>query len=381
LSGSLHIITSEYPPDVGGVAEFSGVLAEAVGREVHVWAGGHGGDEISDRCGHPVRVHRRFGRFHAGALRRVGRALAATPRPRRLLVQWVPHAFGMRALNLPFCLWLWARVRLRGDQIDLFVHEPFLSDVRSLRQRVVAAVHRLMVAVLLRSASKVFLSIEGWERALRPYAPRALSFRTLPLPSGIGHIDDAGAVQALRRQLGADEETKLVGHFGTCGGPMLPMLLSTLPPLIRSRPDLRVLLIGRDSELARATMAAALPGSEDRIRATGVIPARDVSLHLQACDVLVQPYPDGVSARRTSLIAALRSGAAIVTTSGHLTESFWNRNGAVEVVPVGDLQGIVRAVDQLLEDHDRRDGLRRMALQMYEERFSISKLRELIERP
>jgi glycosyltransferase involved in cell wall biosynthesis len=51
------------------------------------------------------------------------------------------------------------------------------------------------------------------------------------------------------------------------------------------------------------------------------------------------------------------------------------------VVPVGDLQGIVRAVDQRLEDHDRRDGLRRMALQMYEERFSISKLRELIERP
>jgi hypothetical protein len=26
----------------------------------------------------------------------------------RLLVQYVPHAFGFKAMNLPFCLWLYA---------------------------------------------------------------------------------------------------------------------------------------------------------------------------------------------------------------------------------------------------------------------------------
>ena len=36
--------------------------------------------------------------------------------PRRLFVQWVPHGFGYKSLNMPFCLWVWRRAR-GGDSV------------------------------------------------------------------------------------------------------------------------------------------------------------------------------------------------------------------------------------------------------------------------
>ena len=40
----------------------------------------------------------------------------------------------------------------------------------------------------------------------------------------------------------------------------------------------------------------------------------EVSVHLSACDLMIQPYPDGISARRTSAMAALAHERPVVTT-------------------------------------------------------------------
>ena len=57
---------------------------------------------------------------------------------------------------------------------------------------------------------------------------------------------------------------------------------------------------------------------------------------------MLQPYADGVSTRRTSLIAALAHRSAVVTTDGVLTEPLWRQSGAVALVDSGDLAAIVR---------------------------------------
>ena len=118
-----HIVTPEFPPLLGGVSEHSRVLAAAAaarGREVHVWttpgalsAGG-------------VQVHTMLGAFTPADLSRTNAALERYDAPRDLLVQWVPHGFGYRGLNVHFARWV-ARRAAKGDRVDVMVHEPFVD--------------------------------------------------------------------------------------------------------------------------------------------------------------------------------------------------------------------------------------------------------------
>src|SRR5262249_40403033 len=155
--------TSEYPPQCGGVSDYTANLARALaaaGEEVHVWCPPAGGR--SDCPG--ITVHASLGRIFPGDLFRVSAELDAYPGPRRLLVQWVPHGYGWRSMNVPFCLWLNQRARRRGDCLELMVHEPFLAFREgSALQDAVAAVHRIMTVLLLSAAPRVWLSIPEWE--------------------------------------------------------------------------------------------------------------------------------------------------------------------------------------------------------------------------
>ena len=154
------------------------LLVAGCGEEVHVWCPGTSG--ASDDRG--VTVHREMGGLGPADLRRVSAALQGS---RRLLVQWVPHAFGRRSLNVAFCRWLLRR-RHQGDEIDVIVHEPFLPFAGSLKVKGAAAVHRLMTAYVLRSAARAWITIPAWEPYLRPYAPkRDLGFEWLPVPSNV----------------------------------------------------------------------------------------------------------------------------------------------------------------------------------------------------
>src|SRR4051794_22490966 len=101
-SPAWQILTGEYPPRRGGVADYSAQLAAglaAAGIEVHVWTSEGGGS--SEAPG--VNVHPIAGRWSPSDLARLGRALDDFPAPRRLLIQYTPNAWGYRGLNLGFC--------------------------------------------------------------------------------------------------------------------------------------------------------------------------------------------------------------------------------------------------------------------------------------
>src|SRR5215813_8824040 len=117
MKNEWHLITREYPPQIGGVSDYTRLVAvglEAAGDDVHVWCPSV--DEgSSDTPG--VMVHRELGRIAPADLQRVGRMLDQFSRPRRLLIQWVPHGYGYKSINLPFCLWLWKRATFDRDHI------------------------------------------------------------------------------------------------------------------------------------------------------------------------------------------------------------------------------------------------------------------------
>jgi len=370
-----HIIAGEYPPQLGGVSDYTFLVASGLaerGDRVHVWCPPCAG---ATPAAPGVVVHRELGQISPQDLRRVGEQLDRFEGPRKIMVQWVPHGFGYQSMNLPFCWWLRNRAARHGDRVDIMLHEPFLDfRANSIRQSAAAFVHRLMTIVLLRSAERVWMSIPGWEQRWRPYAlGRNIPFQWLPIPSSIPVRSDPAGVLAIRRRY-LEGDRCLIGHFGTFGWPITSVLEPILFALCREPERQTVLFMGVGSEEFRKALILREPAMERLIQATGPLPTEEVSLHLAACDLMIQPYPDGVSTRRTSCMAPLSHGKPIVTTSGTLTEDFWVTAGAVLIARAGDTAAFVELARRLRDNSEERELLGRAARELYRERFEVDRV-------
>src|SRR5512132_4091512 len=211
-----HILASDYPPQIGGVGDHSFAMATALaasGDVVHVWCTPAPGESVEQPG---VTVHRTFGTFSTKDLGRTARALDEYQAPRRLIVQWVPHGFGWRGMNLAFCGWLWTRAR-RGDRVELVVHEPFMPLEGPIKHVALGLVQRAMAAILLRAASDVWVTTPAWIDRLRPYSPfRMLPLRWIPVPSTVPVVSDGARARQLRERFG-EPALCLAGHFGFGG--------------------------------------------------------------------------------------------------------------------------------------------------------------------
>ncbi len=341
------------------------------GDEVHVWCGPcRNPDSFPETPG--VVVHRALGSLSSADLRRVGEQLDRFPAPRRILVQWVPHAYGYRAMNVGFCRWLLNRAARSGDRVEIMAHECFLEFGRTLKQTMAAAVQRWMTILLLRAVERVWISIPEWEDLLRPYTlGRPIDFECLPIPSNIPVVDNPGAMQTVRRRY-APEGGLLIGHFGTYGWSITNILEPILSMLGDHAAAPSILLMGAGSEKFRAKLAEKNPLLGQLVHATGPLSADDLSIHLGACDLLIQPYPDGVSSRRGSLMAGLAHGKPIVATHGWLSAPFWKETGGLALAPVGDVTAFVELVRELGRDARARERMGGAAKSLYDDRFDLS---------
>jgi len=370
-----HIITSEYYPQPGGVSDYTKQVAEGLveaGEEVHVWCPTTDAHSSPDAGLGAVHVHRDLGRITPGDLNAVGEQLDRFPGPRRILVQWVPHGYGRRSINVPFCMWLWRRAKKNGDILEIMVHEAFLTFEGSWRQYGAALIHRLMTVILLRAATRVWVSIPECERRWRSYTlGRRVPFQWLPVPSNIRIERDEAATQAIRRRYVPGGEL-LLGHFGTYALPVLSVLEPIVLKIARERPDQPLLLMGRGSLEFRKRLIEQHPAWGKNLHATGGLAASDLSNHIAACDLLIQPYPDGATTRRTSLMVGLSHGKPVLTTSSKVTEPLWEQSRAVGLTPSGDIDAFVKLLRELLDDPAERTRMEEAALKLYQDRFDIS---------
>lgn len=362
---SWHLITGEYPPKIGGVGDYSQLVARglaAAGDNVHVWTSAAPGCDTDDT---KITVHRLPGHFGYRALAMLDRSIGQSAED-RLLVQYVPHAFGFKAMNLPFCAWLFKR--RRAQNVVMFHEVLFPMSLRQpLRHNLIGAINRIMALLAARSAQSLFVASWEWERLLRRYV-RDRPITWLPVPSNIPVVDDP-AECAERRRRYIIRDGPLVGHFGTYGAAIVQMLNTMLPRILVETPDACALLIGVNSLGFRQRFIREHPELAARVHATGELAARQLSLDLSACDIMVQPYPDGVSARRGSIMAALAHGRAVATTRGVATEPLWEESGALSLST--DAGEVAKAVRLILSDHDVRTRLGNAGRELYAKKFDL----------
>lgn len=86
---------------------------------------------------------------------------------------------------------------------------------------------------------------------------------------------------------------------------------------------------------------------------------------------MVQPYPDGITTRRTSAMAALAHSRVVVTTIGHLTEPLWAESGAVRLTTATDPLELADGCLSLASDTESRRSLKERAKLLYDQRFDL----------
>ncbi|HKO97122.1 MAG TPA: glycosyltransferase [Pyrinomonadaceae bacterium] len=381
MIATLHILAGEYPPQHGGVSDYTEQLAQGLaeqGAAVHVWSPGStsAGEEPESKSG--PRIHRIADAFAPASLWALGRSLNRFTRPRTLLVQYAPNAFGLRGLNVFFCLWLVWRGVVCGDDVRVMFHEPFYYFARDqkLRLNFLALVHRLMAMLLLGAGRTVYVSTPAWENLLRPYSIlRDTSFIWLPVPATIPFTDDSEAVVAIRQtiQRGSTGHPFIVGHFGTYSELIRPTLSEVLLQILHQRPSVYFLCLGQNAELFADTLRQQHPEFSNRLVARGYLNSRDLSCHLQACDLFVQPYFDGATARRTSLMALLHNGRPVVSNIGQYTEPVWKTSTALALASRCDAPEIAHLALRLMEEEARLPSFAIEAKGFYAQHFCIDR--------
>jgi glycosyltransferase involved in cell wall biosynthesis len=362
-----HLLTGEFPPERGGVGDYTYLLAQGLaarGCDVHVWCPSV---PRPDRDGY-VRVHRLPDVFGSASRRALEAALAV--RPGCLLLQYVPNVLGARGANLPFCLWL-RKMRRRDIDVRVMFHEPYFYFAwQHPLRNLLAATQRMMARVLLQASRIAYLSTDNWVRYLRPLAPQATEMVVMPIPSTIDAPADADATRRWRIRFGG---APIVGHFGTFGDHLAGELRAVVPSILQGNDRVCFLGIGQRSDAFIADVRDAHPELAGRVAATGPLSPVEVAAALRACDALVQPYPDGVTTRRTSVMAGLAIGVPVVTTDGFLTEPVWRTSGAVLLAPASDAAAIAASTLALLDDRQQRSAFADAGLRAYLDHFAIDR--------
>lgn len=358
-----HFLTGEYPPARGGIAQFAAVAAEALasrGADVHVWTPGGGAPAAS------TTVHRlpdRFGEQSIAALEEGVRAM-----PGRVVLHYAPNVLGARGANLRFCRWFARQGQHRWDARVLF-HEPYLYFGRqSPARNALAVVHRVMASTLLRANHEVYLSTPSWQPLLERYSAGPHQWTWIPITAGSLRPATPEAAARARATL-APDAARVVGTFGTYADEIAGLLRVAIARTLDACAGARVVCFGEHSR----EFVASLP-DRSRVSAAGELPEDELNAAVSACDVMLQPFPEGVTCRRTSLLRSLACGAAVVTTSGSYTEAIWRASGAVLLAPADNPEWLAHACAALLADPAERVRLGEAARQLYESSFSPSAL-------
>ena len=342
----IGLITGEYPPMRGGVGDFTALLAQGLQTQ-----------------GHTIQVF-----STPPAQSQHGEAINTTIRRwnfRSLpTVQRWAKANGLDVLNLQYQTaayrmspWIHVLPRwVKAAPMITTFHDlrfPYLFPKAGLLRE------RVVMSLAYRSAGVITTNHEDYAKV--KHLPNSIM---IPLGSTIRpNLPQQYDAEAWRAKLGVPPETLLIGYFGfinhTKGVDTLLESFAALP----TKQPVCLLMIGEHLGTADPTnkgYAAQIKhqiknyGLADDILWTGDVSDVDVNGWLRAVDVVVMPFRDGASYRRSSLMAAIQQGCAIVTTQPTVPISTFEHGENIWLVPPQNANALTQAFKSLSDSALRK---------------------------
>ncbi len=304
----IGLITGEYPPMEGGIADYTQVLARqlvALGQDVFVLT-------HPDAATYPDDVH-------------VTAEIANWNRAFFGQVTGWAERYGLDVVNLQFQTAAFGMAGLVHFMPGLFRKIPFVTTFHDLRFPYLfpkaGGLRDWIVRELARQSSAVIVTNRGDEKVLRAHFPR-LKLAQIPLGATVKVVKAAERRTEIRALLSATDETLVVAHFGFVNAVKgVDTLLKAVKTADDNGVPIKLVMMGGRTGASDPTNHAYVQAIDQLAHDlyiqphwTGFLQDAEVGAYFAAADCVALPFKDGASLRRTSLQAALAYGCAIVTT-------------------------------------------------------------------
>jgi glycosyltransferase involved in cell wall biosynthesis len=277
-----------------------------------------------------------------------------------VVVEYNPFSFGRWGFA-PRLVFDMISLKRRRPEIRraVTVHETFVR-VQSAKTLVMGGWQRLQLRAVLSVADVVIVTTSAWI----PRLPAHCHPVTVPVGSNLP--DRRERRQARRRALGADDGALVLATFGT-GHPsrLMDHVVAAANVVAAEHPRVTLLCLGAGTpswEGLDPSVELHRPGRQS---------ADELAEGLSAADIYLAPFADGLTTRRTTLMAALQHALPVVGTFGRLTEAeLRSENGAISWTPAGDPKRFADVVLGLAGDPELRQQRGAAARELYDRRFS-----------
>jgi glycosyltransferase involved in cell wall biosynthesis len=278
-------------------------------------------------------------------------------------VQYNPFSWGQRGFS-PRLLKLFVEVRRRAPRprLILMLHERFTAW-GEWRQTVMSGWQRAQLLGLTALSDQTLASTEPWTADSAWW--RRGGVELLPVGSNLPDMR-RGAAEA-REELRAAHDAVVAVTLNTSHPSFSPEhVRRAVNRIVAERPVVLLNLGAGAHEIGPVRVGV-------QVVAPGMLAPTALARLLSAGDIYMAPLVDGVSTRRTSLIAALQHGLAVVGTSGESTGSILRPLG---LCPFADMSGFADRAWELANDEKERASQRLLARDLYERNFSWPSIAE-----
>jgi glycosyltransferase involved in cell wall biosynthesis len=286
-----------------------------------------------------------------------------------VLLEYNPFSYGRGGLAPGLVAACASLRRSPRRRLFLFVHEATVPP-EGVKGTLMHGGQRAQLEALGRLSDRVFITIEGWRSRL----PRPRRQGALCVPSGSTIPDGRASRDRMREEIGAGSDLVVALFGGTHPSRPRAAIDAALAKLRQSVEGLSVLNLGA---------SAPAVGQADGMRTVepGMVSAPQLADLIAAADMMLLPFTDGASLRRTTLAAALQHAVPVVTTRGFLTDRLLvDEPAGVAFAPADSPEDFADLAAVVARDGERRSRMSADARAFYDAQLAWPVLGERVAR-